>query len=235
MFVQHLPSIMVARQLNPQPGERILDMCAAPGGKTLHIATLMKNTGEVIALDKVKSKVQQIRDTCNLQGITCVKAYAMDSTKLLGFKDMHGLGQSVSVNFDEGSFDRILLDPPCSGLGQRPRFKEMMPLVDLKSASQYQQRLINVAYRLLKPGGVLVYSTCTINPEENEGNVCYALSSFPDLELVHTSPYLGEKALDLEMHGYKMSDEQRGFIQRFDPSVPLDTIGFFIAKFMKNT
>jgi 16S rRNA C967 or C1407 C5-methylase (RsmB/RsmF family) len=126
-------------------------------GKTLHMATLMKNKGLIVSLDKVKSKVHQIKRSCNAHGISNVKTFALDSTKLLELKDLHGLGQVEEENFGElfqvESFDKILLDPPCSGLGQRPRMQEKMSYVDVRSAAKYQQKLLGVAYQLLKPGG----------------------------------------------------------------------------------
>eukprot|EP00026_Physarum_polycephalum_P005033 Phypoly_transcript_05059.p1 GENE.Phypoly_transcript_05059~~Phypoly_transcript_05059.p1 ORF type:complete len:441 (+),score=51.63 Phypoly_transcript_05059:73-1395(+) len=236
MFLQHLPSVVVAHQLNPLPNSLVLDMCAAPGGKTLHIATRMKNEGRVFAFDKSKAKVKHIQEQAEKHGISIITALHKDSTKLLQIPAPSSSEDSAYDNhlqqfFKPGSFHFILLDPPCSGLGQRPRLKETITLVDVLSASKYQQRLLDVAVTLLKPGGTLVYSTCTINPEENEGNVSYVLSTHHTMQLVpqdHRYVY-GDIGLD----AFGLTLDQRKCLQRFSPSGPLNTIGFFIAKFTK--
>jgi len=150
IYLQNIPSMVVAHVLDPQRGETVLDMCAAPGGKTSHIAMLMKNEGKIIALDRTKEKVEKITNLCKSLGITCVNAYCLDSTKLL---------EENKKDFMPESFDRVLLDPPCSGLGQRPRIKDTVSVVALNSYSPYQRKLFRVAVQLLRVGGSMVYST----------------------------------------------------------------------------
>jgi len=133
--------------------------------------------------------------------------------------------------FPSETFDCVLVDPPCSGLGLRPRWKSDVSLSSLESFANYQRHLLSVASRLVVPGGVIVYSTCTIDPLENEDNVAFALKSL-GLRLLSPEPYhfgqLGVPADDL-------SDDSLKMIQRFDPQFgsELDSVGFFIAKFQK--
>ncbi|ELK16959.1 Putative methyltransferase NSUN6 [Pteropus alecto] len=249
LFLQNLPSAVVTHVLDPQPGERILDLCAAPGGKTTHIAALMHDQGEVIALDKISNKVKKIKQNALLLGLNSIRAFCFDGTKALKLdriKDTEG-----EPPFLPESFDRILLDAPCSGMGQRPNMACSWTLKEVTSYQPLQRKLFTVAVKLLKPGGVLVYSTCTITLAENEEQVAWALTEFPCLQLQPQEPQIGGKG----MMGAGLSFEQLKQLQRFDPSVvPLqdmdieslrdasvdmirlankDCIGFFIAKFVK--
>ncbi|XP_036109797.1 tRNA (cytosine(72)-C(5))-methyltransferase NSUN6 isoform X2 [Molossus molossus] len=181
LFLQNLPSAVVTHVLDPQPGEKILDLCAAPGGKTTHIAALMHNQGEVIALDKLPNKVKKIKQNALLLGLNSIRAFCFDGTKALKFdmvKDTEG-----EPPFFPESFDRILLDAPCSGMGQRPSMACSWTLKEVTSYQPLQRKLFTVAVKLLKPGGVLVYSTCTITLAENEEQVAWALTTFPCLQL----------------------------------------------------
>nr|XP_031300528.1 putative methyltransferase NSUN6 isoform X2 [Camelus dromedarius] len=250
LFLQNLPSAVVAHVLNPQPGERTLDLCAAPGGKTTHIAALMQDQGEVIALDKISNKVEKIKQNALLLGLNSIRAFCFDGTKALKLdvvKDTEG-----EPPFLPESFDRILLDAPCSGMGQRPNMACTWTLKEVTSYLPLQRKLFTVAVQLLKPGGVLVYSTCTITLAENEEQVAWALRTFPCLQLQHQEPHVGGEG----MMGAGLSLEQLKQLQRFDPSVVRsqntdmdslrdariedmvwlankDCIGFFIAKFIK--
>ncbi|XP_006869950.1 PREDICTED: putative methyltransferase NSUN6 [Chrysochloris asiatica] len=250
LFLQNLPSAVAAHVLNPQPGEKILDLCAAPGGKTTHIAALMHDQGEVIALDKIANKVEKIKQNASLLGLNSIKAFCFDGTKALKLEmaeDTEG-----KPPFLPESFDRILLDAPCSGMGQRPNMACTWTLKEVTSYQPLQRKLFSVAVQLLKPGGVLVYSTCTITLAENEEQVSWALRTFPCLQLQSQEPQIGGEG----MMGASLSFEQLKQLQRFDPSVvPLqdtdsnslratstedmiwlankDCIGFFIAKFVK--
>ncbi|XP_011750428.2 tRNA (cytosine(72)-C(5))-methyltransferase NSUN6 isoform X2 [Macaca nemestrina] len=250
LFLQNLPSALVTHVLNPQPGEKILDLCAAPGGKTTHIAALMHDQGEVIALDKIFSKVEKIKQNALLLGLNSIRAFCFDGTKAVKLdmvEDTEG-----EPPFLPESFDRILLDAPCSGMGQRPNMACTWSLKELASYQPLQRKLFTAAVQLLKPEGVLVYSTCTITLAENEEQVAWALTKFPCLQLQPQEPHIGGEG----MRGAGLSCEQLKQLQRFDPSaVPLpdtdmdslrearredmlrlankDSIGFFIAKFIK--
>ncbi|MXQ94208.1 hypothetical protein E5288_WYG004048 [Bos mutus] len=183
LFETNLPSAVVSHVLDPQPGEKILDLCAAPGGKTTHIAALMHDQGEVIALDKISKKVEKIKQNALLLGLNSIRAFCFDGTKALKLdmvKDTDG-----EPPFLPESFDRILLDAPCSGMGQRPNMACTWTLKEVMSYQPLQRKLFTVAVELLKPGGVLVYSTCTVTLAENEEQVAWALEAFPGLQLQH--------------------------------------------------
>ncbi|RHZ24104.1 hypothetical protein DYB37_012427, partial [Aphanomyces astaci] len=198
MYMQNTPSSVVAHVLSPQPGDTVLDMCAAPGGKTSHLATLMQNRGTLIACDRSRRKVLEMKaffESVNLSIIVPIK---------------------------------ILLDPPCSALGLRPRLVHACNLTELEQYSNMQRNFLWAAVFLLKPGGTLVYSTCTVNPKENEQMVAHALDAYP-LELVGQSPVLGEPGL----LNQGLSADQAAKVQRFDPASASDTMGFFCAKFVK--
>ncbi|KAM8967146.1 tRNA (cytosine(72)-C(5))-methyltransferase NSUN6 [Pelodytes ibericus] len=250
IFLQNLPSALVSYVLNPQPGERILDMCAAPGGKTTHIASLMNDQGQVIAMDKIANKVEKIKSNASLLKLHCIKAFHFNSTKAVT-REKNALGEGDGPPFLPESFDRILLDAPCSGMGQRPSMIYPLSLKELTSYQPLQRKLFTAAVELLKPGGILVYSTCTITLSENEEQVAWALETFPCLELQSQEPHIGGEG----MLGAGLSADLLKLLQRFDPSsaelrdVDLtistsrnedmfdlanrDTIGFFIARFIK--
>ncbi|XP_015473210.1 tRNA (cytosine(72)-C(5))-methyltransferase NSUN6 isoform X2 [Parus major] len=233
-----------------QPGERILDMCAAPGGKTTHLATLMHDQGEVIAMDKIANKVKKIKQNAELLQLNCIKAFCFDGIKALSVEKREA--KQEGPPFLPESFDRILLDAPCSGMGQRPNMAYSSTLKEVTSYQPLQRKLFTVAVKLLKPGGVLVYSTCTITLSENEEQVAWALKTFPCLQLHPQEPHIGGEG----MKGAGLSLDQLKLLQRFDPSAMTlqgmdinslqdsreddlislankDCIGFFIAKFIK--
>nr|DBA25177.1 TPA: hypothetical protein GDO54_012737 [Pyxicephalus adspersus] len=251
IFLQNLPSAVVSHVLNPQPGERVLDMCAAPGGKTTHIASLMNDEGEVIALDKIANKVEKIKHNASLLQLKSIQAYCSNSTKAV-IQEPNGTEQGPGPPFHPESFDRILLDAPCSAMGQRPDMARLVSLRELTSYQPLQRKLFKTAVELLKPGGTLVYSTCTITLAENEEQVSWALKTFPCLQLQAQDPHLGGEG----MHGAGLTPDQLKLLQRFDPSAGKicdvsankselddelialansDTIGFFIAKFLKKS
>ncbi|XP_071102120.1 tRNA (cytosine(72)-C(5))-methyltransferase NSUN6-like [Haliotis cracherodii] len=235
VFPQNLPSIVCGHVLDPQPGETILDMCAAPGGKTVHIATLMHNKGRVVALDKTPQKIARVENNAANWGITIIETYSGDSRRALDDQ----AATTGGPPYPSCSFDRILLDAPCSALGQRPASRNAMKLSELQSYSVYQRKLFSKAVGLLKPGGVLVFSTCTVTREENEGQVGWALQTFPSLTLLTQDPHIG----GIGLPGTGLSEGDRCKVQRFDPSIltldtqspDTDTIGFFIAKFQKTS
>ncbi|XP_055881334.1 tRNA (cytosine(72)-C(5))-methyltransferase NSUN6-like isoform X3 [Biomphalaria glabrata] len=227
---QNLPSIACVYALDPQEGEIILDMCAAPGGKTTHIAGLIGDKGLVIALDKSSQRVKKMQ-TLKKKNI---EMYVFDSTKAW----CPSADGSNRPPYSPETFDRILVDAPCSALGQRPCYKNEILLNQLRSYPVIQHQLLKTAVKLLKPGGVMVYSTCTITKEENEDQVSRLLATNPQIELIHTPYKLGGDALPT----CDLSSEDKSKVQRFDPSFlysddkdlyNVDTIGFFIAKFQK--
>lgn len=206
-ILQNLPSIVCGRVLDPQENDTVLDMCAAPGNKTTHIADLMNDRGRIIALDKSPARVRLLESNINEHGATCVQCYAFDGTKAVRIDD--GINEEKSINgppFNEETFDRILLDAPCSGLGNRPILATTISCKEQRSYPNIQRKLFIAAIRLLKVGGVLVYSTCTIFPSENEEIVAWALQKYGDIiELLPAEPLRG----GFGWANTGLSDEQR--------------------------
>jgi 16S rRNA (cytosine967-C5)-methyltransferase len=162
---QSRASMLVARTLDPQRGERVLDLCAAPGAKATHIAALMRNEGEVVAVEKHGGRAKALEENCERLGATCATVREEDAAEV------------------GGEFDRVLLDPPCSDLGtlqSRPdvRWKKDEDVVERLAAEQ--ARLLEAAAERVRPGGTLVYSTCTISPEENERQIEHFLDGRQD-------------------------------------------------------
>lgn len=225
IFPQNLPSIVVSQLLNPSPNSCVLDMCASPGGKTCHTASIMKNSGTLFSLDKMPKKVAKIQENCDRLGVNNVHVMVADSSKLIE----KGI-------FERESFDFILLDPPCSGLGLRPNLKiSSSEWENLDSFAPYQRKLFMQAWGLLKPGGEMSYSTCTINPLENELLVEKMLNNLPDAELVPVREGFMEKyCLPGLRVGSLDEDTCTRCICRFLPSSERDYNGFFFVKFRKN-
>ncbi|XP_065214324.1 tRNA (cytosine(72)-C(5))-methyltransferase NSUN6 [Planococcus citri] len=226
--LQNFPSMVCVRTLDPKPGETVLDMCAAPGNKTTHIAALMKDEGILIAIDNPKKIDTIVKNCTNLSIQNCVKAFKGDSTKLVSDDEREITdGPPFSIN----TFDKILLDVPCSGLGQRPMFRIRVDKTSLKTFPPLQKKFVRNAVRLLKPGGHMVYSTCSILCEENECVVAWILEKYPEMELVPSKPHYGGPGLP----DCGLNEEQRHKVQRFGlgTSTEDDTIGFFMAKLRK--
>ncbi|WP_078554766.1 16S rRNA (cytosine(967)-C(5))-methyltransferase RsmB [Bacillus alkalicellulosilyticus] len=156
--IQDESSMLVARALNPEPGVMTLDCCAAPGGKTTHLAERMKNQGKVISLDLHEHKVKLIRESKERLQLTNIEEQVLDARK-------------VKEHFQEESFDYILVDAPCSGLGvirRKPDLKWTKTERDMKAIAGIQEKILASVAPLLKKGGTLVYSTCTVDKIENE-------------------------------------------------------------------
>lgn len=172
--IQDEASQCVALFLDPKPGEKVLDTCAAPGTKTCHIAQIMDDQGEVIALDIHEHRVELIKQGALRQGMHSVKAYCHDACE-------------VSQYYDEESFDRVLVDAPCSGYGVMKRkndIKVHMQPEDMDEIIQLQKAILNEACKMVKKEGILVYSTCTLNKKENEKQVENFIKEHPDFELL---------------------------------------------------
>uniref|UniRef100_A0ABK9MQP2 SAM-dependent MTase RsmB/NOP-type domain-containing protein n=1 Tax=Glossina morsitans morsitans TaxID=37546 RepID=A0ABK9MQP2_GLOMM len=229
-LLQNLPSIVCVRVLNPQKNEIILDMCAAPGNKTTHIAELMQDKGLILALDKTVNRIALIEEKIKKYKFNSINVYAYDATKSFDGKLNSETANDIKPPFKAETFDRILLDAPCSGLGNRPILVVKTTAKMLDSYPRIQRKLINNAVALLKPGGCLVYSTCSITTSENEEIVAWALAQHSDLELEEAVPIMGSRALPCQ----GLTERQRGMLQRFSPDAKkFDTVGFFIAKFVK--
>ena len=167
---QSRASMLVARILAPEPGERVLDLCAAPGAKTTHLAALMDGAGEVVAVDRNARRADSLRQTCARMHATCVRVE-------------HG---DAAVARTDAPFDRVLVDPPCSGLGtlqSRPDIRWRSSPGDLATLSAIQTAILAAGAAATAPGGVLVYSVCTITRAEGEGVIGGFLAGHPDFVL----------------------------------------------------
>jgi len=155
VMAQSRGSMLVARMLAPVAGERVLDLCAAPGAKTTHLAALMEDRGEVVAVERHPGRAAALADTCRRMRASSVRVVVADAAALRL----------------EGRFDRVLLDPPCSGLGtlqSRPDRRWRASPEGIGELAVLQARLLEVAAAHTRPGGVLVYSVCTISRREGE-------------------------------------------------------------------
>ncbi|RHW39697.1 16S rRNA (cytosine(967)-C(5))-methyltransferase RsmB [Lysinibacillus yapensis] len=213
LTIQDESSMMPANVLNPQPGWRVLDMCAAPGGKTTHMAEKMKNEGSILATDLHPHKLDLIDENSARLGLGIIQTAPVD-----GRKAAHLLQQE--------SFDAVLVDAPCSGFGvmrRKPDIKYTKREEDLSNLHDIQLELLNNAVKVLKKGGRLVYSTCTVNKEENEETVKAFLTSHPEME-----------PADLENLPKELLERsQHGMLQVFPQDFGSD--GFFVAAFRKKT
>ncbi|WP_144556682.1 16S rRNA (cytosine(967)-C(5))-methyltransferase RsmB [Bacillus pumilus] len=170
--IQDESSMLVARALDPQPGETVLDACAAPGGKSTHIAERMNDEGQIVSLDLHEHKVKLIKQAAKRLNLTQIEAKALDARK-------------AKEEYSEASFDRILIDAPCSGFGvirRKPDMKYTKSPEDSARLATIQQAILNETAPLLKPGGTLVYSTCTMDPTENQQVIHAFLQEHQDFE-----------------------------------------------------
>jgi 16S rRNA (cytosine967-C5)-methyltransferase len=182
LTIQDESSMLVAHALEVEPNEVILDACAAPGGKSTHLAEKLNQTGKVISLDLHEHKVKLIQQNATRLGLANIETKAMDS-------------RNVQEHFAPETFDRILLDAPCSGLGvmrRKPDMKYTKNEEDITRLQTIQTKLLSAVAPLVKRDGILVYSTCTIDKEENDGVVQAFLQAHNDftgdVDFVHRMP-----------------------------------------------
>ncbi len=152
---QDVSSVLMAKALGANPGEDILDLCSAPGGKTTLLAAMMQNTGSILAVDVSQTRLAQVEENCNRLGVANTTTLCCDATTLDSNR----------------RFDRILIDAPCTGLGTLGRKKDLRwnrNETDIEELVSLQQQLLSHAATLLKPSGIIVYSTCSIDSSENE-------------------------------------------------------------------
>lgn len=208
--VQDESAMMVAPLLDIEDGEVVLDLCAAPGGKTTHSAELLNNTGTVLAFDLHENKLSLIKENVERLGLTNVELNQMDATEL---------------NVDLISkADKIIIDVPCSGLGiirKKPEIKWTKNRKQLIDIIEVQRKIMVNAWQYLKPGGTMIYSTCTLNKEENEKNVEWFLDRNKDAKACEI--FLGKQ--DNLIYGQNKS-------LTILPNEYMD--GFFISKIKKN-
>lgn len=170
--VQDESAMLAASAMNALPGWRILDLCAAPGGKTTHLAELIGNQGEILACDADAERLTTVTESASRLGLTCIRTQVVESEP----------GRGVPV----GPFDAVLADVPCSNtgvLGRRPEARWRLRPGDLRHLTALQARLLAVAAGRVRQGGVIVYSTCSIEPEENGDLVRRVLADRPWLTI----------------------------------------------------
>ncbi len=214
LIVQGPAATLASLLLAPTPGSRVLDMAAAPGGKTTHLAELMKNWGEIVALDIYDHKIKLINENCKRLNIEIVKTLKADGT---GYKDKRG-------------FDMVLVDAPCSGTGlirQKPEIKWNKNKDDLADLVSIQGRMLQNAAKLVKDKGYILYSTCTLTPQENRG----VINSFMEehkhqFKVINIEPILKKLGIN-----NLLSNIDNGMMELFPPDSM--TEGFFITKLQK--
>jgi len=176
--VQDRAAQRIASLLAPQSGQRVLDACAAPGGKSTHLAELMGDQGEIWAVDRSAARLERLRRNAERLGLNCIRTLAVDAQVLASEKPAW-----------IGYFDRILLDAPCSGLGTLARHADARWRINpeaIDALVKLQRSLLEALLPLLKPGGRLVYATCTVHPAENCDQVAALLADYPALSLLES-------------------------------------------------
>ncbi|MBX7046777.1 MAG: 16S rRNA (cytosine(967)-C(5))-methyltransferase RsmB [Ignavibacteria bacterium] len=203
--VQDESAGLVSTLLDPKPGEFVIDLCAAPGGKTMHMAELMNNEGKIIAIEKYASRAKALENNLKRTEVTNAEV-VYDSI----------LNPETTLIKEEllGKADKILLDAPCSGLGvitKKPDIKLKRELEDIQKLQKLQMELINESAKYLKQGGVLVYSTCTTEPEENFDVIKDFLSKNSDFKIDSADRFIKNKKL-LNTEGYIETFPFRNFM-----------------------
>lgn len=210
IYLQSLSSMIPPIVLNPKEGEKVLDLTAAPGSKTTQISALMNNNGYILANELDKIRYERLKYNIEAQGAKIVEA-------------INGRGEKIGDNYIE-HFDKVLLDTPCSGEGRfivnsLATYRDWSPQ-KVKELTKTQRKLIQSAYKALKTNGIMVYSTCTLNEEENENVLKWALENL-DLKLLDINLKLKEAEIALNK------------AIRVLPSK--ETEGFFVAKMIKKS
>jgi 16S rRNA (cytosine967-C5)-methyltransferase len=189
-YIQDEAAQLVSQMLEPRPGERVLDACAAPGGKTTHIADLMRDTGEIVAVDADERRIETLKENIAMAGLSNIKVIHGDITSIKGL----------------GLFDRVLVDAPCSSTGvirRNPDVKYRHKAGDLARFKEKQLNILRSASRFLKTGGVLVYCTCSTEPGEGEQVIQEFLKTSDDFFNINNVS-LGEDFMRTYPHRHNM-------------------------------
>lgn len=217
-YLQNIASMLPAIILDPQPNDIVIDMCAAPGSKATHLAQLMKNEGTLILIDKNRNRIPALEVNLRRMGIINSIVLNDDAINLPAFK-IKG--------------DKILLDAPCTGEGlvrQDPSRKKSKKMKDVEKIAHIQKRLLKAGLKALKPNGMLLYSTCSISPEENELVINEILEKEPNFTIAKISKSYGISGLT-EFYGKPLNEDLK-HSQRLYPHIH-DTIGFFLCLIKK--
>lgn len=225
IYIQNAASWLPVLALTPQSNETILDMCAAPGGKTSHIAQEAQNGAYITANDNSLPRLHKLQRNLERLGVENVEYTLHDAARL-------------TRHFEAESFDKILLDAPCSGEGMmrldNKKDFESWSVAHIKRLQQLQKKLIVQAWTLLKPGGTLVYSTCTMAPEENEAVVQYLLRRYPDAHIEPLDTFreaLPNQVPVVDAWNGKTFDDSLKKTLRLKPSRQVEA--FYVAKITK--
>lgn len=228
IYIQESASMIPPIVLSPKPGEKILDMCAAPGSKTSQMAMYMQNKGVLVANDISGMRLKALGMNLQRCGVRNTVVTMMPEHRFF----------RISEENPEFRFDKILVDAPCSGTGTIRKslrtIKEWNP-ASITKLSKIQKNLIDVAFHMLKSGGTMVYSTCTIEPEENEAVISYLLEKYENAELLDIdAENLGivRTSAILQFQNLRILSEVKKCL-RIHP-YDNNTEGFFVAKIRKN-
>ena len=208
---QSIPASYVSHLLEPKEGDVIVDLCAAPGGKSTSASLLSNNKAKIIAFDRSKKRLRKMEDIVRNQELSNIQMIKADSIQYIKEHTVKA--------------DKVIVDPSCSAIGVRPKIFDDTTNSDVLNSANYQKSFLWAASKIVRKGGIITYSTCTTEPEENEKVITYAIES---LGLKLTEPNLllgttGEETNDgLELE----------FMRRFYPDT-FDTPGFFVAKLTK--
>ncbi|MBU5455587.1 RsmB/NOP family class I SAM-dependent RNA methyltransferase [Caproiciproducens sp. MSJ-32] len=221
IYVQNISSMLPPLFLDLKENLTILDMCAAPGGKSLYIADLLNNKATILANDINEVRRKRLEYNIEKQGASSVIVLGTD-------------GRTIGKRLNN-YFDRILLDAPCSGEGiiTLKKNKKFLSWNKKKilSLTKIQKKLLDSAYKALKPGGIIVYSTCTLNPYENEEVIDYILNKYKDLKLEEIDLELKNSIKGLTKYKEKVYNNELNKTMRIIPNEYME--GFFIAKLIK--
>ncbi|MHA1722987.1 MAG: 16S rRNA (cytosine(967)-C(5))-methyltransferase RsmB [Candidatus Baldrarchaeia archaeon] len=209
-YIQDKASVLAGHVLNPKPGELIVDVCAAPGGKTSHIAQLMENEGKIIAVDVSRLRMKALKNNMKRLGVKIVETKVMDA---------RDIPKKLKIEAD-----RVIVDPTCSSTGNfrsRPEVRLWVKKKDVKRFAKLQWEILRAAAEIVKENGVLVYSTCSMTLEENEYIIKKFIENTSSFKIVRAEPFIGRPGFN------NLMDAQRLFPYLHN------TEGFFIAKLVK--
>jgi 16S rRNA (cytosine967-C5)-methyltransferase len=204
--------MLAAHAAGVSDGQTIIDVCAAPGGKSIHMADLLNGSGHVSARDLTEMKILKIEENIGRTGLENISAHVQDALEL--------------KTEDIGKADIVMADLPCSGLGvigRKPDIKSGMTPEKIEQLAKLQRQILSVVWQYVKPGGVLIYSTCTVTKAENEDNMHWFEDHFP-FRLESMDAFVPEKV--------RNAQTSKGWIQILPGQ--FDSDGFFIARFRRN-
>lgn len=224
VYKQNISSLLIPVILDPQPNERVLDLCAAPGSKTSQIAMMMKNSGTIVAVENIKDRFYKLKSVLELLGVKNTECIFCD-------------GRRFRLRLNEEPFDKVLVDSPCSSEGRfnlnNKKSLGFWSLRKIREMTQKQRGILLNGTRMLRAGGTLVYSTCTFAPEENEGIVSWVLKKNDEVRLTPIDlPEIAHYPV-LKSWGEKTFSPNIAKCARILPTEMND--GFFIAKFLKKS